>query len=392
MSLFLHFIHSIEKKNRKYYNNQTMIKDKFEYRKDVAFINREKELKYLEEYINIRPESILFIHGPKSSGKTTLLYKFFEQIEKQQKLEIKFLNLREKLIDNYKDFIRIFFGVDYSKTRGDVKEKREYNLFKFFRLSVEELKGMESGELDPFEIMKTEFIKLNRKGIKPVVIIDELQSIDHIYINNGKDRQLIIELFNFFVAMTKESHLAHVIIASSDGYFLYTVYNDSRLKKTSRFYKVDYLPKEDMMEWLLNLEKYSKIKNYTLNPEDAEKIWNTVGGSMWEVQEILTDLFTTPLDEVLSLYLKKIKVMIGHYVGADDKKEKILHLFLTKEEANTRDFIQAGIAKEEIDDLLRDMVRNNILYFDPTEGLYFPQGKSYQEGIRLFFESISNPS
>jgi AAA+ ATPase superfamily predicted ATPase len=369
-----------------------MIKDKFEYRKDVAFINREKELKYLEEYINIRPESILFIHGPKSSGKTTLLYKFFEQIEKQQKLEIKFLNLREKLIDNYKDFIRIFFGVDYSKTRGDVKEKREYNLFKFFRLSVEELKGMESGELDPFEIMKTEFIKLNRKGIKPVVIIDELQSIDHIYINNGKDRQLIIELFNFFVAMTKESHLAHVIIASSDGYFLYTVYNDSRLKKTSRFYKVDYLPKEDMMEWLLNLEKYSKIKNYTLNPEDAEKIWNTVGGSMWEVQEILTDLFTTPLDEVLSLYLKKIKVMIGHYVGADDKKEKILHLFLTKEEANTRDFIQAGIAKEEIDDLLRDMVRNNILYFDPTEGLYFPQGKSYQEGIRLFFESISNPS
>ncbi|MGD2093123.1 MAG: ATP-binding protein [Candidatus Aminicenantes bacterium] len=133
--------------------------------------------------------------------------------------------------------------------------------------------------------------------------------------------------------MIKESHLAHVIIASSDGYFLYTVYNDSRLKKTSRFYKVDYLPKEDMMEWLLNLEKYSKIKDYTLTPEDAGKIWNTLGGSMWEVQEILTDLFTTPLDEVLSSY---------------------------------------------------------ILYFDPTEGLYYPQGKSYQEGIRLFFESMSN--
>ncbi len=353
-----------------------MSKDKFEYRKDVAFINREKELKYLEEYINIRPESILFLHGPKSSGKTTLLYKFFEQMEKKQKLEIKFLNLREKLINNYKNFIRIFFGVDYSKTRGDVKEKREYNFFKVFKLSVEELKGMESGELDPFEIMKKEFIKLNRKGIKPAVIIDELQSIDHIYMNNGKDRQLIIELFNFFVAMTKESHLAHVIIASSDGYFLYTVYNDSRLKKTSRFYKVDYLPKEDMMEWLLNLEKYSKIKDYTLTPEEAEKIWNTVGGSMWEVQEILTDLFTTPLDEVLSSYLKKIKVMIGQYIGADDKKEQVLRLFITRENANIRDLVQAGVAKEELDDLLRDMVRNNILYFDPTEGLYYPQGKS----------------
>ena len=59
-----------------------MSKDKFEYRKDVAFINRERELNYLRDYIEIRPESILFLHGPKSSGKTTLLYKFFEQIEK----------------------------------------------------------------------------------------------------------------------------------------------------------------------------------------------------------------------------------------------------------------------------------------------------------------------
>lgn len=153
-----------------------MSKDKLEYKKDVAFINRERELKYLREYIDVRPESILFIHGPKSSGKTTLLYKFFEHIEKEQKLDVKFLNLREKLISNYKDFIRIFFGIDYSKEKGDIKEKQEYSLFNFFKLSVEVLKGMEEGELDPFEIMKAEFIKLNQKGIKPVIIIDEIQA------------------------------------------------------------------------------------------------------------------------------------------------------------------------------------------------------------------------
>jgi AAA+ ATPase superfamily predicted ATPase len=189
-----------------------MTKNKLEYKKDVAFIYRERELKYLRDYIDIRPESILFLHGPKSSGKTTLLYKFFDQIQKEQKLDVKFLNLREKLIGNYKEFIRIFFGIDYSRSKEDVKEKREYNLFKFFKLSVEVLKGLNSGELDPFEIMKREFIKLTEKKIKPVIIIDELQAIDHIYMNNGDDRQVIIELFNFFVAMTKESHLAHVII------------------------------------------------------------------------------------------------------------------------------------------------------------------------------------
>ncbi len=299
-----------------------MSKDKLDYRKYAAFINREKELNYLEEYINVHPESILFLHGPKSSGKTTLLYKFFEQIEKEQRLEVKFLNLREKLISSYKDFIRIFFGIDYSKTKGDIKEKREYNLFKFFKLSVEELKGMESGELDPFEIMKKELIEFKREGIKPVIIIDELQAIEEVYMNGGKERSLIIELFNFFVAMTKESHLAHIIIASSDGYFLNTVFNDSRLKKSSEFYKVDYLPKQDVMEWLLNLEKYSKIKDYTLSHEDAEKIWDVAAGSMWEIQDILTQLFQHPLDEVLSDYKQKMLGMITYYIVQKNRKKR----------------------------------------------------------------------
>lgn len=363
-----------------------MSKDKFEYKKDVAFINREKELKYLHEYIDVRPESILFLHGPKSSGKTTLLYRFLEQIEKEQKMDVKFINLRKILIGNYIDFLKIFFGVDYSKSKEDVKETREYD-FKFFKLSVEVLKGMEKGEIDPFVIMEKELLKRKQEGIKPVIIIDELQAIEDIYLDSGKDRALTIELFNFFVAMTKESHLAHIIIASSDGYFINTVYNDSRLKKTSRFYRIDYLEKEDVYKWLLDLQKYSKIKDYTLGEEDAGKIWNSLGGSMWEIQELLSDLFNTPIDEALLLYIKKIRGMIAYYIGADDKKEKILRLFLDKDNANIKDFIHAGIKKEEVEPILKDMVRNNILYFDPTEAVYYPQGKSYHQGIRLYFET-----
>jgi AAA+ ATPase superfamily predicted ATPase len=359
----------------------TMTKDKSGYKKDVAFINREQELKFLRDYIDIRPESILFLHGPKSSGKTTLLYKFFDQIQKEQKLEIKFLNLRKRFIPNYKDFLRIFFGVDYSKSREDVKEKREYDL-KFFKLSVEVLKGMETGELDPFVIMEKEFLKLRKKNIKPVVIIDELQAIDHLYMNNGNERRVIIELFNFFVAMTKESHLAHIMIASSDGYFLNTVYNDSKLKKSSEFYKVDYLPKEDVMEWLLNLEKYSKIKDYTLTRDEAEKIWEVVGGSMWEIQQILSKLFELPIDEVLIDYKQKMLGMITYYIVQKERKkrEKILSHFINDENLWAKD------TNEKDEELLRDMVTNNILYFDPTRAVYYPQGKSYLWGIRLYFK------
>ncbi|MCP5052675.1 MAG: AAA family ATPase [bacterium] len=366
-----------------------MENDKFNYRQQVAFINRENQLKDLKVFIDKEPSEILFLHGPKSSGKTTLLYKFLEQVEKEQKLDVKFLNLRGKLIAHYKDFIRIFFGIDYSKSKTDVKEKREYSLFNFFKLSVEALKGMESGELDPFEIMKAEFIKFQQKGIKPVIIIDELQALDNIYISNGKDRQLIIELFNFFVAMTKESHLAHIIVASSDGYFIKTVYTDSKLKKASGFYKVDYLTKKDVMEWLLNLEKYSKIKDYTLSEEDAEKIWDAVGGSMWEIQYLLSSLFEHPLDEVLSNYKKKTRAMIDYYIGADTKKENALKLFLKKESANLRDFINAGIPAGEVEEVLQHAVRNNILYFDPTEALFYPQGTSYRWGIKLYFKELT---
>jgi AAA+ ATPase superfamily predicted ATPase len=362
------------------------MKNKLEYRQHTAFINRAKELADLKSFIAKQPAEILFLHGPKSSGKTTLLYKLLEQIEKEQKLDVKFLNLREKLISNYKDFIRIFFGIDYSQSKEDVKETREYSLFNFFKLSVEVLKGMESGDLDPFEVMKREFIKLTKEGKKPVVIIDELQAADRIYIENGKDRELIIELFNFFVAMTKESHLAHIIIASSDGYFLSTVYTDSRLKKTSEFYKVDYLQKEDVMDWLLHLETYSKIKDFSLTPEEAEKIWDLVGGSMWEIQYLLGQLFEYTIDEVLALYKKKMKGVIAHYIGADENKEIALKIFLNRDHATVKDFIRTGVAKNDVEELLKDMVRNNILYFDPTEALYYPQGKSYSWGIRFYFQ------
>ena len=70
--------------------------DKLNYKQYAAFINREVELKDLRSFIDKEPSEILFIHGPKSSGKTTLLYKFLEQVEVEQKLDVKFLNLRRR--------------------------------------------------------------------------------------------------------------------------------------------------------------------------------------------------------------------------------------------------------------------------------------------------------
>ena len=229
--------------------------------------------------------------------------------------------------------------------------------------------------------MEIELLKLVKKGIKPVIIIDELQALDEIYLNG--ERRLITELFNFFVAMTKESHLAHIIISSSDGYFIETVYTDSKLKKTSEFFEVNYLSKEDTFGWLLNLDKHSKIKDYVLTETEAIKIWEVVGGSMWEIQSILSKLFQRDLDEVLEEYKLRMRGIIVDYVKADAKKEEIFKLFLNKSTISFSD------AKNTVDfeKLLCDMVRNNILYYDPTLAIFYPQGRSLEWGIKLYFTS-----
>ena len=369
-----------------------MITRKPYYKQYVAFVNRQDELRDLRGFVDQEPNEILFLHGPKSSGKTTLLYKFLDQAEKQQQLDVKFLNLRKVLIGNYKDFLRVFFNVEDNDGIKEKSEKLASTIsVGFFKIDPEVEKKILVGRADPFKVMENELIRLNQKNIKPIVIIDELQALDNIYMNGSKDRSLVIELFNFFVAMTKESHLAHIIIASSDGYFLNTVYTDSRLKQTSKFFKVDYLEKQDVMEWLLNLEKYSKIKDYSLTPTDAEKIWDTVGGSVWEIHEILSDLFSRSIDEVLTRVKKKMKGIISHFIMFDGKKRELLSLIRDKGVLKYDDIdVQTlGMDETALKEMLRDMVRNNILYFDPIESFYAPQARSYQWGLNLYFDGLA---
>ena len=119
-------------------------------------------------------------------------------------------------------------------------QTRHYDL-KVFKLTVQTQQKIKNRQLDPFDVMKAELEDLNRRGVRPIIIIDELQALDSIYFNG--QRELIKELLNFFVAMTKERHLCHVLLSSSDGYFIEKLYNDSKLKKTSVLFEVDYLPK-----------------------------------------------------------------------------------------------------------------------------------------------------
>ena len=136
-----------------------------EYKKEPAFINRQEEISYLKDWIEQRPEHILFFYGPKSSGKTTLIYKFTEGfLSDESKFSVKLFNLREVLIVSYEDFLQRFFTVD-DPQKKDSTQTRQYNL-KVFKLTLQTRQKIKDRQLDPFDVMKAELKELNAKGIK----------------------------------------------------------------------------------------------------------------------------------------------------------------------------------------------------------------------------------
>ncbi len=270
---------------------------------------------------------------------------------------------------------------------------------KVFKLSTEVLKGLETKELDPFAVMKKELEKLANKGVNPLIIIDELQALENIYING--QRELIKELFNFFVSITKESHLCHVIISGSDGYFIEKVYNDSKLKKTSIFMEVDYLTKKDVGYWLDNLEKESAITRFVLTDSQKKRIWESFGGSCWEISTFLGDLFhvvdnakisNKNFESALKKKLVTVRSMFVEYALLYKQKIKLFIImnksfqlkgyftFSDLEELINKELYTIDSLKEE----LNELVRKNFLYYDPTQALYNPQGQSMKTGLEMF--------
>jgi len=350
-----------------------------DYKLDIAFVNREREMAALRDYLESRPSSILFLHGPKSSGKTTLMYRLFERIEQEKGYSINFLNLRKVLLTSYDDFIDTFFKSTGRESGIKTGTRRQYSLFGLFKLDAFTEKMLKNREEDPFLVMEREFQRLNKKGIRPVVIIDEFHKLDGLYMPD-KQKRLMIELMNFFVAMTKESHLCHVIIASSDAFFIEQVYVDSKLRKTSEFMKLDYLEKEDVFSWLTDIRKHNKVKEYTLSQEQIETIWDTVGGSAWEIYSILQKLFLQPLEEIVARIKREKTAQIADWVDREDMEERSSML---------RKFIDSPVIDRRnltgLRELLGQAVHDNILYYDPVEGLYGVQGRSLEWGIKEYF-------
>jgi hypothetical protein len=118
--------------------------------------------------------------------------------------------------------------------------------------------------------------KLKKIDKTKIIVIDEIQTLEDIYIN--ADKELLKEFLNFCVALTKETHLSHVVILSSNTIFINRIYNDSKLKKTSSFKLIDHFDKDTTYEYL-------KIKGF--NNEECDLIYDYLGGSIFDISRLI---------------------------------------------------------------------------------------------------------
>ena len=210
----------------------------------MKFYNREKELHYLKNYVQLEPNSILFVYGPKSSGKSTVMMRVIKELENSN-IVFFYYNLRKYATPTKDEFLSIFFEKSDKKY---LLNKLEINL-KIFKFGIEENFDFNDVKLNDVFAKINECINtVIKDGKRPVLVIDELQKLKNIYFNGGKS--LLNELFNLFVSLTKMEHLCHVICLTSDTLFIDNVYRNSSLSEASEYYLIDWLKKHDIKKIL----------------------------------------------------------------------------------------------------------------------------------------------
>ena len=331
----------------------------------MKFWDREKEKKWLKHYLLTEPNAILFVYGPKSSGKTTLLMKVVEELPKEKFIYYWF-DLREKFITGYESVIEVFF-----KKKGWLESflmavKPKINLG-VFELEPEVLSGIKNKETDPFEEMRKRLEEDRARGLTPVIVFDELQKLKDIYLNGGSQRPLIKELFNFFVRLTKVLHLAHVIVMTSDTFFIEQVYTDSTLVNTSVFYEVDYFDDKTTKNILIS-EGFSN--------EEANRFTKIVGGVPWMMERILTyENIEEGLRDMYRIVKGSLGELLGdiHTQGWYEEAKKILERLIKGEDVKVR-----GEDRETV----KRLVDLEMLYYDPLDGDLRFQTKLHEKAAK----------
>ena len=84
----------------------------------IEFYDREREIREIVNILNNRPDLITFIYGPINSGKTELINHLVDRLGDE--FVVFYINLRERMIRDFSDFIEALFEIDIRGNRRKI--------------------------------------------------------------------------------------------------------------------------------------------------------------------------------------------------------------------------------------------------------------------------------
>ncbi len=340
----------------------------------IEFHDREKEIEEITRILKAPPNLITFVYGPINSGKSSLMDEVSGRLKSHY--VVFYVDLRERFIKNYDDFVRVLFKVH----RGKVKDYKAFLAkvlegFNFEGLPIPKnllVELLRSSDVeDVFEYIITVFEIVKKKGKIPVLVLDELQVIGDLKIND----LLIYRLFNLFVSITKKRHLAHIFAITSDSLFIERVYNEAMLQGRCRYLLVDDFDYATTVSFL---------RKHSFSEEEIELTWNYFGGKpVYLVEAInnkhrLKEFCEESLEDRVSSILYRVRSLKREN---EDLFQRVITIFKHFEESETAEC-------DEICDEVVWTVKNNILFLNPRKRLLKPQSRLDLLAIRRVLREL----
>ena len=331
----------------------------------IEFYNREEEMRELTRILSTDPTLITFIYGPINSGKTELITNLIENLPKSQK--VFYINLRGGFISNYDEFIKVLFDVEHEARYERIKEflKPVVNVLPESYSGIPIPKDMflklfkEKEVEDAFVYIETILRAFYKDGSPPVLVIDELQVIGDLKVND----LLIYKLFNFFVRLTKELHLAHVFVATSDSLFMEDVYSEAMLEGRCRYLLVDDFDRETTSAFL---------KKHGFTDDEMAMAWESCGGKPGYLVELANTKLsggdiTKKAEKMLEEEISRLIFLLARNKDMKSDIIDMLTIFASIEDVKYSDSMDI--------DLLSFLVKQNILFLDPVNRTIKPQSR-----------------
>jgi len=353
---------------------------------EVTFHNREPEMKEVMDILRMKPRLITFIYGPINSGKTELISHLIKELPDDY-LPF-YVNLRGRFITGYEDFLNVLFESDEGDVIDNVSEYatsilKDLKIVSGIPIPVNlfgQIFERKDKSKDVFRYIERFFTEISKKRV-PVLIIDELQVIGDMKI----DGLLIYKLFNFFVRLTKELHLAHVLVVTSDSLFIERVHSEAMLSGRCRYLLVDDFDYETTMDFL---DRY--------NFSDAEKkvAWDRCGGKpVYLVEIVNSEDREKKVNEMFNVASGRIEteLKVVNELGAEiTVGDKIYDVRYESLIAILREFVERDeINMDEVDEISkRYFVKENILFVDPLYKTIKPQSRLNLLAIRDAMENV----